>query len=297
MHDDQLDDISLDMVRRLISCQFPQWADRAIRPLQTTGTMNAIFRVGDDLAARFPLRAADPDASFDMLQTESMAATELAAVSPVPTPLTVAIGKPGEGYPLAWSVQTWISGVDALTEDPAGSDAFALDLANFVACLRAADTGGRRFAGNGRGGHLPDHDDWVEKCLRQCAGLLDVRPLRASWAEFRGLPEIDVEVMSHGDLTPPNVLVRGGRLIGVLDGGGFGPADPALDLVSAWHLLDDGQRRLLKDRLGCSDVQWLRGMAWAFQQAAGLVWYYAESNPTMSALGRRTLDRLLAATP
>ncbi|MDP9093365.1 MAG: aminoglycoside phosphotransferase family protein [Actinomycetota bacterium] len=295
MHDDQLDDISLDMVNRLVVSQFPEWADRAIRPLQTTGTMNAIFRVGDDLAARFPLRAMDTDASFDLLQAERIAANELAAVSPVPTPLTVAIGRPGEGYPLAWSVQTWISGVDALTEDPADSDAFALDLSNFVACLRASDTGGRRFAGSGRGGHLPDHDEWVEKCLRQCAGLLDVRPLRAMWAEFRGLPEVDAEVMCHGDLTPPNVLVRDGRLVGVLDVGGFGPADPARDLVSAWHLLDDRRRGLLNDALGCSDVQWLRGMAWAFQQAIGLVWYYPESNPTMSAVGRRTLGRLTAA--
>ena len=43
--------------------------------------------------------------------------------------------------------------------------------------------------------------------------------------------------MSHGDLIPGNVLVAGDRLSGVLDTGGFGPADPALDLVSAWHLL------------------------------------------------------------
>ena len=94
------------------------------------------------------------------------------------------------------------------------------------------------------------------------------------------------------DLTPPNVLVRHGRLTGVLDGGGFGPADPALDLVVAWHLLDDGPRDVVRRDLGCSDLQWQRGMAWAFQQAMGLVWYYTKSNPVMSRWGRRTLDRL-----
>ena len=46
-------------------------------------------------------------------------------------------------------------------------------------------------------------------------------------------------MMSHGDLIPGNVLVSGGRLAGVLDVGGVGPADPALDLVAAWHLLED----------------------------------------------------------
>ena len=40
----------------------------------------------------------------------------------------------------------------------------------------------------------------------------------------------------------------------------------------------------------------LAGRTWAFEQAMGLVWYYAESNPAMSRLGRRTLDRILAST-
>ncbi|MDN5855718.1 MAG: aminoglycoside phosphotransferase, partial [Actinomycetia bacterium] len=80
---------------------------------------------------------------------------------------------------------------------------------------------------------------------------------------------------------------------GVIDCGDFAPADPALDLVAAWHLMDREQRTLLRAELGCGDIQWRRGMAWAFQQAMGLVWYYADSNPVMSGLGRRTLDRLL----
>ena len=43
------------------------------------------------------------------------------------------------------------------------------------------------------------------------------------------------------------------------------------------------------------DLEWARGSAWAFEQAMGLVWYYAESNPAMSHTGRRTLERLTAA--
>jgi hypothetical protein len=33
----------------------------------------------------------------------------------------------------------------------------------------------------------------------------------------------------------------------------------------------------------------MRGAAWAFEQALGAVWYYADSNPVMSEMGRRTL--------
>jgi aminoglycoside phosphotransferase (APT) family kinase protein len=102
------------------------------------------------------------------------------------------------------------------------------------------------------------------------------------------------DVMSHGDLIPGNVLVSGGRLAGVLDVGGLGPADPALDLVGAWHLLEAGPRQVLRDDLGPADLEWERGRAWAFQQAMGAVWYYVDGNPPMSRMGRRTLERVLA---
>ena len=102
--------------------------------------------------------------------------------------------------------------------------------------------------------------------------------------------------MTHGDLIPGNLLVDGERLVGVLDSGGFAPADPALDLVAAWHMLDRQRRELLRVQLGSDELEWRRGAAWAFQQAMGLVWYYRKTNPAMSTLGRTTLARI-CATP
>lgn len=93
------------------------------------------------------------------------------------------------------------------------------------------------------------------------------------------------------------MLVVGGRLIGILDVGGLGPADPALDLVSAWHLLDTGPRELFREDLRCDELEWERGKAWAFEQAMGAVWYYRFSNPPMSRMGRRTLERIRADAP
>lgn len=292
LHEDQLC-VDEDTVRRLVSVQFPRWRELPVREERTTGTVHAIFRIGEELSARLPLRARAPAEVRAWLQAEAEAARELAEASTVPTPEPVAIGEPGEGYPLPWSVQTWLPGCVATVDDPAGYPAFAEDLAAFVAGLRAADTRGRRFRRQGRGGHLPEHDEWMETCFASSEGLLDVVPLRALWAELRTLPRPGADMMCHSDLTPPNVLVQHGRLAGVLDGGGFGPADPALDLVGAWHLLDRGQRAVLRAALGCSELEWSRGRAWALQQAMGLVWYYAESNPTMSRWGRRTLDRLV----
>jgi aminoglycoside phosphotransferase (APT) family kinase protein len=294
MHDDQLD-VSAGTVARLIAEQFPAWAELPLRAVESAATVNAIFRIGDALAARFPLRAADPGVVHDWLTAEAASAREFAGASPVPSPEPVAIGEPGHGYPLPWSVQTWLPGRDAVDDDPADSLTFADDLAKLLVCLRRADTRGRSFTRNGRGGHLPDHDAWMDECLANSEGLVDVPRLRAMWAELRTLPEVDADAMCHGDLTPTNVLVADGHLVGVLDTGGFGAADPALDLVSVWHLLDARPRQHVRDALGASETQWRRGMAWALQQAMGLVWYYATTNPVMSRWGKRTLDRLLAS--
>jgi aminoglycoside phosphotransferase (APT) family kinase protein len=116
------------------------------------------------------------------------------------------------------------------------------------------------------------------------------------WTWFRGLPASGELSMSHKDLIPANLLVRDGHLVGVLDTGGFAAADPALDLVVAWHLFDAEPREVLRNHLASSTTEWARGAAWAFQQAMGLVWYYEASNPAMSDLGRSTLDRIFSAT-
>jgi aminoglycoside phosphotransferase (APT) family kinase protein len=194
-------------------------------------------------------------------------------------------------------VQTWLPGVTATDEDPGQSAAFAHDLAEFVHGVRAIGTRGRTFRGRGRGGDLRSHDAWMETCFGHSEELLDVARLRRIWEAMRRLPRgAGADVMSHGDLIPGNVLVSGGRLAGVLDVGGLGPADPALDLVAAWHLLEDGPRRVFRDDLGCDDLEWERGKAWAFEQAMGAVWYYVRSNPAMSRMGMRTLQRIQAST-
>jgi aminoglycoside phosphotransferase (APT) family kinase protein len=294
MHADELT-VPVATVRALVAEQFPQWQGLPVGRIAAQGTVNAIFRIGGELAARFPLRPADAEATRRRLEAEAAATRELAVRTRFPTPEAVALGEPGAGYPLPWSVQTWLPGVVATDDDPGESAAFAHDLAAFIRDVRAIDTRGRTFRGTGRGGDLKSHDTWLETCFSHSEELLDVPRLRRLWDCLRDLPPAtQQDVMTHGDLIPGNVLVYGGRLAGVLDVGGLGPADPALDLVAAWHLLEAGPRQSLCDDLGCGDLEWERGKAWAFEQAMGAVWYYAETNPAMSRMGRTTLERIVA---
>jgi aminoglycoside phosphotransferase (APT) family kinase protein len=297
MHDNQLG-VSLEMVRELVDEQFPEWRGLPVTSLAAQGTVNAIFRIGDRFAARFPLNQGDVDSVRLWLEAEASAGRELMGHTRFPTPEPIAIGEPGAGYPLPWSVQTWLPGVVAADDDQGESFEFARDVAEFICDVRAIDTRGRTFRGKGRGGGLSSHDAWMETCFRNSEQLLDVPMLRRMWTAMRTLPRSSTaDVMTHGDLTPGNMLVADGRLAAVLDVGGLGPADSALDLVAAWHLFEAGPRQVLRENLACGDLEWDRGKAWAFEQAIGLVWYYRVSNPVMSQLGRRTLERIVADAP
>ncbi|MHA6765511.1 aminoglycoside phosphotransferase family protein [Streptacidiphilus sp. PAMC 29251] len=296
MHTNQLN-VSLETVRALVDDQFPEWRGLPISTIAAQGTVNAIFRIGDQCAARFPLEPRDVESTRRLLEAEASAARELADGTDVRTPEPVAIGEPGAGYPFPWAVQTWLPGAVATEADPGESVQFAHDLAGFIRDVRAIDTRGRTFRGKGRGGDLTSHDAWMETCFQHSEGLLEVPRLRRMWARMRSLPAgASADTMTHGDLIPSNVLVSNGTLAlaGILDVGGLAPADPSLDLVSAWHLLESGPRQTLREDLGCDDLAWERGKAWAFEQAMGLVWYYVTSNPPMSRTGSRTLQRLLA---
>lgn len=293
MHADELV-VSTEQVQRLVADQFPPWARLAVAPVASSGTVNALFRIGDGLVARFPLVPGDVDAVRAQLRDEAARAAELLGRTSVPTPAPMGLGEPGHGYPLPWSVQTWLPGRDAFTEDPGGSLAFAHDLVRFIAEVRRIDTAGRVFTGGFRGGNLATHDEWVHTCLERSGHLFDVPLLRRLWAQWRELPRAAPDVMSHSDLIPGNLLVRGGRLVGVVDVGGFAAADPALDAAAGWQLLESGPRQAFRDALGSDDHEWERGRAWAFVMAIGAAWYYEASNPAMSRLGVRTIERLLA---
>ncbi len=276
------------MIRR----QFPQWDHEPVQWLDSAGTVNVIVRIGDSLAARFRRQAADPKDVAHDLRREADALDELASAVSVPVPTAVAAGEPAPEYPLPWPVHTWLPGEIATPTSVAGSQRFCDDLVTLISELRQAHTQERVFSGTQRGGELSVHDEWMETCFRRSEGLLDVPGLRRLWERFRELPHQEPDVMAHKDIIPGNLLISDGRLVGLLDGGSFGPADPALDLVSAWHLLDSPLRDHLRHSLDCSDLQWQRGAAWAFQQSMGLVWYYNDTNPVMRDLGRSTLTRI-----
>ena len=95
-----------DLVRRLISGQFPQWAGLAVERWPSGGTVNAMYRLGGDMAVRLPL--VQGGAKDVLMEQEWL--PRLAPHLPARIPEVLGAGEPAQGYPWPWSVYRWLAG-------------------------------------------------------------------------------------------------------------------------------------------------------------------------------------------
>ena len=146
LHPDELD-IDVSLVRRLLAAQLPQWADLPLRPVVSSGSDNAIYRLGGDMAVRLPLRAGRTEESLDK---EAEWLPKLAPLLPLAVPLPLALGAPGEGYPCRWAVYNWLEGEAATVDNLDDPHVAARDLARFLAALQRIDTAGAPSSKRGR---------------------------------------------------------------------------------------------------------------------------------------------------
>ncbi|MET8549457.1 aminoglycoside phosphotransferase family protein [Micromonospora zamorensis] len=293
MHADQLD-VSAEVVSALVAEQFPEWRALPVCPLPSTGTVNALFRLGAEIVVRFPLQpTADPELRAELLREQEHARL-LGPHLPVAVPEPLGLGEPGGGYPGPWTAYRWIPGVPIHPGRFGDLDAFARDLPGVVTALHAIDTGGRAWPGFGRGRPLAAQDADVRSALASSGQLTDTARLAEVWERCRAIPRYQVaDVWIHADLMPGNLLVRDGRLAAVIDFETAGVGDPAVDLMPAWNLFDVGSRETYRRALGVDDATWERGRGWALAQAINALPYYVETNLVMAAIARRTLRAVL----
>jgi aminoglycoside phosphotransferase (APT) family kinase protein len=293
MHSDQVD-ITVDDVARIVAEQVPEWRSLSLRVVPSHGTVNALFRLGDEIVLRFPLKPSRSGEFRAGLVAEQEHARRIAPHVPLLVPEPLAIGEPSDIYPGPWTAYRWIPGETASHRTVDDFDALARDLAEFVRALHAIDTGGRQWSGSGRGGPLRPYDDDVRRALAASTHLVDTGRLERLWTRCLGAPpHADPGVWAHTDLMPGNLLVRDGRLVAVIDLEGVAVGDPAVDLMPAWNLLPPGPRETYRQALGTSRSAWVRGRAWALVQAVIALPYYTDTNPAMADTALHTLEALI----
>jgi aminoglycoside phosphotransferase (APT) family kinase protein len=287
MHADEalIDD---ELVLRLVAGQFPQWSGLPVAEIPSSGTVNAMYRLGASLTVRLPRIAGgvpDIEKEFEWLP-------RLAPLLPVRIPTPVAMGEPADGYPWPWSVQEWIPGAIAVAgavREPVG---LAEDLASFVRAFRAIDLPGGPAAY--RGGPLSLQDKATRAALVQLEGWIDTATALAAWESALAAAPAASPCWVHADLMPSNLLVTNdGRLAAVIDFATAGVGDPACDLIPAWNLLPGTARASYREALGIDDDTWIRGRGRALSMALIQLPYYRNTNPAIAANAQHVIDEVI----
>lgn len=299
MHEDEVQTDS-EQVARLLAAQFPQWAELPITPVPSSGTDNALYRLGDDMAVRLPRI----DWAVGQVEKEQRWLPQFASQLPLAVPVPLGLGRPGAGYPWSWSVYRWLDGQDALNAVATDPLQLATDLAHFVTALQKIDAGDGPRAGtpnnSDRGVPLAVRDTRVRESIAALDGLIDQQVITTVWEAALAAPVWDGPPRwVHGDLAPGNLLLEQARLSAVIDFGCLGVGDPACDLMVAWNYLatlSEGARDQFRTVLSVDDATWARGRGWALSVALIALPYYLPTNPVIVDTAWRTIENVLADT-
>ncbi|MCX4584053.1 aminoglycoside phosphotransferase family protein [Streptomyces sp. NBC_01481] len=284
------DEVSTDaaLVRRLIAAQFPRWAGLPVEPIDSAGTSNAMYRLGQDMVVRLPRLAG---AAHDV-EKEHRWLPQLAPLLPCDIPVPLGKGTPALSYPWHWSVYRWLDGENPSVGSIAEPGLLAEDLAEFVTALHRIDpTDGPPSY---RSEPLADRDTATRAAIAELRGIVDTDAATTIWEAALRVPEWSgPAVWLHADLQPGNLLMARGRLSAVIDFGCLGLGDPAVDLISAWYLLPADTRGAFRAALEVDDAAWARGRGWALSIALLELRYYRHTNPVMATIARHVIEEVL----
>ncbi|WP_051147245.1 phosphotransferase [Glaciibacter superstes] len=159
--------LDAELVRGLLSRQFPKWAQLPLE-FVARGTVNAMFRLGDNMLVRLPFIAGGGEG----IDLEAAWLPRLAGRLNAPIPELLGVGEPDEAYPSSWLVVSWLPGDPAVPGSTQNPDALARDLAGFLLSLRDVDTTDAQPGY--RTGPLVELDASVRECAEQVHDLVDV---------------------------------------------------------------------------------------------------------------------------
>ena len=272
------------------------WADLPIAPVLPGGHDNRTFYLGDEMSVRLPSR----DAYTAHVAIEHEWLPKLEPQLPLRIPVPLGKGEPSLDYPWPWSVNRWIEGDTASMDRIGDIVEFAKDLASFLNALQSIDaTGGPRPGRHNffRGGGLAVYDSETRQCIDLLQDVIDPDAAISIWEAAVEERSDREPVWVHGDVAAGNLLVKDGRLCGVIDFGQLAAGDPSCDVTIAWTLFSGHSREVFRAELAVDEGTWVRGRGWGLWKALLHLRDHRSHGPEEAAKAERVARDILDENP
>ncbi|STX46922.1 aminoglycoside phosphotransferase [Legionella hackeliae] len=223
MHENEFT-IDEDLVRHLLQKQCPQWKNLSLAPILSSGTDNALFRLGDDYVVRLPRI----DWATESIKKEYEWVPKISQCLKMPISEPFFKGAPETFYPWAWLIVRWNEGYTPPFENDSEYEVLAKDLACFLNELHSITLENGPLSR--RGVPLKELNEETTQALAQLKDDIDTQLATSLWNQLASLPSWTKNpVWVHGDFLPGNILVRNNRLNAVIDFSDVGIGDPGCD--------------------------------------------------------------------
>lgn len=285
---------TLDLARKLIAEQFPEYARLPVINVEKQGHDNRTYRLGDHMLIRMPTAA---DYALKVPKEQELL-PQLAKRLSVNIPAPIKMGKPSADYPYPFSIYKWLPGksINLLTLTDQEKEQLAFDMAKFLKELQAInDVEGPEPGQHNwwRGDHINVYDKGARKQIAELAEIIDAGQALTLWDKASATRWNKQPVWIHGDFAIGNILMDGGKLSAVIDFGGAAVGDPACDLVIAWTYLSGKARETFISKIDMDADTWLRARAWALWKATFELCQIADENNPEALLQKRIIDEVI----
>jgi aminoglycoside phosphotransferase (APT) family kinase protein len=259
---------TLDLARKLIAEQFPEYASLPIVDVEKQGHDNRTYRLGEHMLIRMPTAS---DYALKVPKEQELL-PQLAERLRVSIPAPIKMGKPSTDYPYPFSIYRWLSGksINLLTLTDQEKEQLAFDMAKFLKELQAImDIEGPEPGQHNwwRGDHVSVYDKGAREQIAALVEIIDAGQALSLWDNASATRWDKQPVWIHGDFAIGNILMDGGKLSAIIDFGGAAVGDPACDLVIAWTYLCGKAREIFISKMDMDQDTWLRARAWALWKA------------------------------
>lgn len=288
--------ITLDLARKLIAEQFPEYARLPIVDVEKQGHDNRTYRLGDHMLIRMPTAA---DYALKVPKEQELL-PELANRLSVSIPAPIKMGNPSADYPYPFSIYRWLPGksINLLILIEQEKEQLAFDLAKFLKELQAITNIEGPEPGQHnwwRGDHVSVYDKGAREQISELTNVIDAPRALALWDKASATRWNKQPIWIHGDFAIGNILMDGGKLSEVIDFGGAAVGDPSCDLVIAWTYLSGKARELFISKMDMDPDTWFRARAWALWKTTFELCQIADKNSPEATLQKRIIDEVMNA--